>query len=304
MVGGRGVRLARESVVRDGEFFLALDPREEQPAGDPASSRSGIASAIELPGSRSCSRRACRRERTARFDAEAPARRRGHDRLWYLDLLLREEPSRPSIPAEAVGGPGRGPAPRAARVLPRGPAGRGLAGPPRTSVKPPCPSSTGPSSTTPPSPSSSPMPAARANAASRRSERVPTRSRCLQGRLTHAQRRELDQSAPDTRSGPQRPQIRLDLRARPPPRPRRPPPGALRLDRDPAARPAAASRGLLHLLGPNSPARSRSPTDLRSFWTTTYLQVRKDLRDRYPKHSWPEDPFTAPPATGPRRRKE
>ena len=39
--------------------------------------------------------------------------------------------------------------------------------------------------------------------------------------------------------------------------------------------------------------------DLRSFWSTTYFQVRKDLRVRYPKHSWPEDPLTAKPeATG------
>ena len=49
---------------------------------------------------------------------------------------------------------------------------------------------------------------------------------------------------------------------------------------------------LLHLLGPN--ARPVQITDdLRSFWTITYHQVRKDLRGRYPKHAWPEDPFTA-----------
>ena len=31
--------------------------------------------------------------------------------------------------------------------------------------------------------------------------------------------------------------------------------------------------------------------DLRSFWTSTYHQVRKELRARYPRHAWPEDPF-------------
>ncbi len=44
--------------------------------------------------------------------------------------------------------------------------------------------------------------------------------------------------------------------------------------------------------------------DLQSFWQKGYQEVRKDLRGRYPKHSWPEDPFTAQPVRGVVRKKK
>lgn len=42
--------------------------------------------------------------------------------------------------------------------------------------------------------------------------------------------------------------------------------------------------------------------DLASFWRGTYADVRKDLRGRYPKHHWPENPLEAQPVRGVRRR--
>ncbi len=49
---------------------------------------------------------------------------------------------------------------------------------------------------------------------------------------------------------------------------------------------------LLHLLSPaQRPVQVTS--DLASFWANGYKEVRKDLRGRYPKHNWPEDPTTA-----------
>jgi ATP-dependent helicase HrpB len=47
---------------------------------------------------------------------------------------------------------------------------------------------------------------------------------------------------------------------------------------------------LLHILGPNH--RPQQVTaDLASFWQNTYPEVKKELRRRYPKHDWPDDPL-------------
>jgi ATP-dependent helicase HrpB len=42
--------------------------------------------------------------------------------------------------------------------------------------------------------------------------------------------------------------------------------------------------------------------DLASFWRGAYSEVRKDLRGRYPRHYWPENPLEAQPTRGVRRR--
>lgn len=53
-----------------------------------------------------------------------------------------------------------------------------------------------------------------------------------------------------------------------------------------------------------SPARRpvQVTRDLASFWRGAYAEVRKDLRGRYPRHYWPENPLEAEPTRGVRRR--
>ncbi|SHH30167.1 ATP-dependent helicase HrpB [Chryseolinea serpens] len=58
---------------------------------------------------------------------------------------------------------------------------------------------------------------------------------------------------------------------------------------------------ILHLLSPGyKPVQVTQ--DLKSFWQTTYHEVRKEMRMRYPRHHWPEDPWTAEAVRGAKRR--
>lgn len=60
---------------------------------------------------------------------------------------------------------------------------------------------------------------------------------------------------------------------------------------------------LMELLSPGfKPVQLTS--DLRSFWTGTYFEVRKELRRRYPKHAWPDNPLEAEAVRGAKVRQK
>jgi ATP-dependent helicase HrpB len=122
----------------------------------------------------------------------------------------------------------------------------------------------------------------------------------LRGRLTHDQLQAVEREAPERLTVPSGSAITLTYQ------PGRPPVLAVRIQevfglRDTPRVAAGRVRVLLHLLAPNF--RPQQVTDdLASFWANTYPVVRKELRARYPKHAWPEDPLSAPAQRGPKRK--
>ncbi|HEX4610851.1 MAG TPA: ATP-dependent helicase HrpB [Urbifossiella sp.] len=122
----------------------------------------------------------------------------------------------------------------------------------------------------------------------------------MRGQLSYDQQRALDREAPDHLEVPSGSHIRLEYEEG------RPPVLAVRIQElfGLAETPRVGGgrvKVLLHLLAPNH--RPQQVTDdLASFWKNGYPVVRKELRGRYPKHSWPDDPLTAEAFRGAKRR--
>ena len=129
--------------------------------------------------------------------------------------------------------------------------------------------------------------------------RVPV-AEALRALLTWEQRRELDEWAPTHLTMPTGSRIRVDY-----------------LD-DSAPAVSVRLQEVFGLSASPLLGRGRVPVtfkllspaqrplqvtrDLASFWRGAYAEVRKDMRGRYPKHYWPENPLEAQPVRGTRRR--
>jgi ATP-dependent helicase HrpB len=119
----------------------------------------------------------------------------------------------------------------------------------------------------------------------------------LLGRLDRAQRRRLDELAPERIRVPSGSEVAVDYPLD------GPPVLAVRMQELFGLSETPRIGGLpvmLHLLAPNG--RPQQVTqDLAGFWARTWPEVRKELRARYPKHAWPDDPTQAPPQRRPGR---
>jgi ATP-dependent helicase HrpB len=123
----------------------------------------------------------------------------------------------------------------------------------------------------------------------------------LQSRLTHAQRRQLDELAPRTLTVPSGSTIRIDYEDE------LAPCVAVRLQEvfGQPTTPRVGGGAVAVTFKLLSPAQRpvQITRDLAGFWNSSYADVRKDMRGRYPRHNWPENPLAAAPTRGVRRRR-
>ena len=286
MVGGRGIRLDPESVVRDAEFFLAIDPREDRRGGT-LEARVRIASAIRVEWLEELFPESVRRDCSIVFD-EARKRVVGVATLAYRDLILREDHNLPvdrdasgKALAEAL-------APRGREFFEQDDASR------QWLARIDFARRVLPEADWPPFGVDDWAELIALACLGKRSEAEIAGGSLLailKGRLTYAQNQRLDHEVPEALTVPSGNRIRLSYSSD------GPPVLAVRLQElfGWLETPRIAGGRIpvvLHLLGPNyRPAQITD--DLKSFWSNAYFQVRKDLRARYPKHSWPDDPLTA-----------
>jgi ATP-dependent helicase HrpB len=128
--------------------------------------------------------------------------------------------------------------------------------------------------------------------------RVPL-AEALRARLSASQRRLLDEWAPPSLTVPTGTRVRIDYVDD------NAPVAAVRLQEVFGLRSTPRIGGgvpiTFKLLSP-AQRPVQITRDLEGFWRSSYADVRRDMRGRYPKHHWPENPLEAVPTRGPKRR--
>ncbi|MBW2734761.1 MAG: ATP-dependent helicase HrpB [Deltaproteobacteria bacterium] len=276
MVGGRGLRLAAESVVRDTKLFIA-----HQIEGGKTEGRVTSASAIERGWLR------LEAHEVMRFDVGSE-RVIATSETRYLDLVLDQKAASPDpdeaatlLQEAATADPFSAlrPGPAARRLLARltflqaEMPELGITGDSRARLLALLPA----------------LCTGKTSFAQLRTQELAT---WIEGTLPRALLQALRREAPERTVVPSGREIRIDY-----PEDGSTPVLAVKLQElfglaDTPRIAAGRVPLLLHLLAPNGRA-TQVTRDLRSFWNTTYAEVRKDLRRRYPKHPWPEDPWSA-----------
>lgn len=286
MVGGTGVVLGPESAVRDAELFVAVDVEGGERGTE---ARVRLASGIEVDWLAATFPDAVTTSRTVECDPDAE-RIVARTVVRYHDLVLDEQ-ARAAAPPEVAA--------LLERVAADDPFG--LLGPrddvdalrvrlaflrqwmPELDL---------------PEPTRVAADAVAAVAVGARAIRDVRRADVvgvMTGFLTHAQRAALDTHAPTHWTLPSGRRVPVTYALD------RPPLVAARIQElfGLAASPRLAGGRvavLFELLAPS--ARPMQVTDdLASFWRTTYAQVRAELRGRYPRHPWPDDPLRAEPTS-------
>jgi ATP-dependent helicase HrpB len=289
MTGGRGVRLDPASGVHHAELFVcvAMDAGQGE-------SRVRIASAVErdwLP------RDGFNTSVDVEFD-EATNRLGARRRVRYADLVLDESPAALPSGEAATQALAAAATTRLPQVLPAADSDAG-----RFLARVRCLREWMPELELPPLGDSDLVPLLPWVCAGCRTldeVRESDWQSAIASLLTPSQQQAVRREAPERITVPSGSQIALAYE------PGRPPVLAVRIQevfglRDTPRIAGGRVRVLMHLLGPNY--RPQQVTeDLASFWGYAYQEIRKELRRRYPKHAWPDDPATATPESRPKRR--
>ncbi len=295
MVGGRGMRLADESGVRDADLFVAL-VADAGPRGSHATGLVRVASAVDVEDLREVFPGRLRERVEARFDPQSRAVK-GSGKILFEELEIAEQTG-VSVPAdEAAALLAEAAGSRFDEVFRPDAFGRQMIARLRFASRH-LPDADWPDVS---------EPGLRSMLAElcegRRSFdellRIDWAAR-LASRLDWRFTKLLDQEAPERIRVPSGNRVRIDYsRADAPVL-------AVKLqEMFGLADTPRIARGrvplLLHLLAPNG-RPVQVTADLKSFWEQAYPEVRRDLRGRYPRHPWPEDPWTARPTARTGRR--